>query len=93
MRRDDAYLKKLGVDLGVLDKPMFDTQILETCKEGLKEGDKYFLRSLLNLLKEYKLNYQESDLHNAGCDAFYTMMVFLRQMGYTVSAVNDIIAS
>ena len=51
------------------------------------------MRGLSNLLKEYNVNYREKDLHNAGCDAFYTMMVFLRQMGYIVEEVNAIVAS
>ena len=93
MKNDDAYLRDIGVDLSVLGKPMFDTQILETYKDSLKERNKYFMRGLSYLLREYDLNYEESDLHNAGCDAFYTMMVFLRQMDYLAGEVNAIIAS
>ena len=93
VQHDDAYLRDIGVNLSALGKPMFDTQILETYKDSLKERDKYFMRGLGYLLKEYNINFQESDLHNAGCDAFYTMMVFLRQMGYSASKVNIIIAS
>jgi hypothetical protein len=70
---------------------MFDTQVLETYKESLEESEKYFMRGLPYLLKGYAVNYQESHLHNAGCDAFYTMMVFLRQRGYSLKLVNDII--
>ena len=93
MKNDDEYLRNIGVDLSELRKEMFDTQVLETYKESLKESDKYFMRGLNHLLREYKVNYQESHLHNAGCDAFYTMMVFLRQMGYSAEEVNTIIAS
>ena len=93
MKHDDAYLKSIGVDLKVLGKEMLDTQIVEAYKESLKVRDKYYMRGLSHLLKEYQLNYQESDLHNAGCDAFYTMMVFLRQMDYSAQQVNDLIAS
>ena len=93
VKHDDAYLKKIGVDLSVLGMDMFDTQVIQTYKESLKESEKYFMRGLSNLLKEYNVNYREKDLHNAGCDAFYTMMVFLRQMGYIVEEVNAIVAS
>jgi hypothetical protein len=91
VKHDDAYLQNIGVDLRKLCKPMFDTQIVQTYKESQKESEKYFMRGLLHLLKEYQVNYQESHLHNAGCDAFYTMMVFLRQMGYSTDKVNGII--
>ncbi|XP_028402923.1 uncharacterized protein YDR514C-like [Dendronephthya gigantea] len=93
VKHDDAYLKDIGVDLSVLGKAMFDTQVVETYKESLKESNKYFMRGLSNLLRTYNLDYEDSHLHNAGCDAFYTMMVFLRQMGYDASTVNAIIAS
>ena len=93
MKHDDAYLRKVGVDLSVLNKDMFDTQVIQTYKDSLKESEKYFMRGLSYLLKEYKVNYHESDLHNGGCDAFYTMMVFLRQMGYSAQEVNAIVAS
>ena len=92
VEHDDAYLKKIGVDLSVLDKEMIDTQVIQTYKESLKEREKYFMRGLSYMLKEYNVNYQEKDLHNAGCDAFYTMMVFLRQMGYSAEKVNAIVA-
>jgi hypothetical protein len=93
VKHDDAYLRNIGVDLSELGKEMFDTQVLQTYKESLKESENYFMRSLSHLLKEYNINYQESDLHNAGCDAFYTMMVFLRQREYSAEEVNTIIAS
>ena len=93
VKHDDAYLKKIGVDLSVLGMEIFDTQVIQTYKESLKEREKYFMRGLAHLLKEYNINYQERDLHNAGCDAFYTMMVFLRQMGYSAEKVNAIVAS
>ena len=93
MKHDDAYLRNIGVDLSVLGKDMFDTQLVQTYNESLKESGKYFMRGLPYLLREYGLNYQDGDLHNAGCDAFYTMMVFLRQMGYSAEEVNTIIAS
>ena len=69
------------MDLGQLGKQMFDTQVVQIYKESLKESEKYFMRGLSHLLKEYQVSYQESHVHNRGCDAFYTMMVFLRQMG------------
>ncbi len=93
MKHDDAYLRNIGVDLRELGKEMFDTQIIETYKESLKESEKYFMRGLSHLLREYQLNYEDGHLHNAGCDAFYTMMVFLRQMDYSAEEVNAIIAS
>ena len=92
MKHDDEYLRKIGVDLSVLGKEMFDTQVLQAYRESLREREKYFMRGLSHLLKEYSINYQESQLHNAGCDAFYTMMVFLRQMDYTAKEVNAIVA-
>ena len=93
VKNDDAYLRKIGVDLSVLGMEIFDTQVIQTYNESLKESEKYSMRSLWHLLKEYKVNYQENDLHNGGCDAFYTMMVFLRQMGYSAQEVNEIVAS
>ena len=81
------------MDLSALGMEIFDTQVIQTYKESLKESEKYFMRGLSNLLKEYNVNYQEKDLHNGGCDAFYSMMVFLRQMGYSVEEVNAIVAS
>ena len=93
MKHDDAYLRDIGVDLSELGKEMFDTQTVQIYKESLKESEKYFMRGLSYLLREYELNYEDKDLHNAGCDAFYTMMVFLRQMGYSTEFVNAIIAS
>ena len=93
VKHDDDYLRKIGVDLSVLGKEMFDTQLLQAYRESLKESEKYFMRGLSYLLKEYNVNYLESHLHNAGCDAFYTMMVFLRQMGYSAEKVNAIVAT
>ena len=93
VKNDDSYLRDMGVDLSVLGKEIFDTQVLDVYKESLKLSEKYFMRSLSHLLREYKVNYQERDLHNAGCDAFYTMMVFLRLMGYSAEQVNAVIAS
>ena len=81
------------MDLSALGMEIFDTQVIQTYNESLKEREKYFMRGLSYLLKEYNVNYQEKDLHNGGCDAFYTMMVFLRQMGYSVEEVNAIVAS
>jgi phosphoglycerol transferase MdoB-like AlkP superfamily enzyme len=73
---------------------MFDTHVLETYLENnlpeFSESTKY-MRCLPYLLRKYKLNYEENHLHNAGCDAFYNMMVFLRQMGYSAEKVNDLI--
>jgi hypothetical protein len=93
VEHDDAYLRNIGVDLSELGKDMFDTQVLQTYKESITESGKYFKRGLSHLLREYKVNYEDSDLHNGGCDAFYTMMVFLREMGYSAEEVNTIIAS
>ena len=93
VQHDEAYLKNIGVDLSLLRKEMFDTQVIQTYKESIVDGEKYFMRGLSYMLKEFKLNYQESQLHNAGVDAFYTMMVFLRQMEYSAEQVNAIIAS
>ena len=92
MKHDHDYLRKIGVDLSVLGKEMFDTQVLQAYRESLTEREKYFMRGPSYLLKEYNINYHESHLHNAGCDAFYTMMVFLRQMDYSVDEVNAIVA-
>ena len=93
VQHDDTYPRVTGVDLSVPGKQMFDTQVLEIYKESLKEKDKYSMRGLSYLLRKHNINFQESDLHNAGCDAFYTMMVFLRQMGYSAREVNAIIAA
>ena len=89
MKHDDAYLRNLGV----VGKDKFDTQIIQTYKESLKKSEEYFMRSLSFLMGKY-LDYQKSDLQNAaGCKAFYTMMAFLRQMGYSAEEVKTIIAS
>ena len=93
VKHDNDYLRDMGVNLSVLGKEIFDTQALDIYKESLKQSGKYFMRSLSHVLREYNVNYEEKDLHNAGCDAFYTMMVFLRLMGYTAGQVNAIVAS
>jgi hypothetical protein len=66
VKHDDTYLRNIGVDLSELGKEMFDTQVLETYKESLKESEKYFMRGLSHLLKEYKVNYQESSGEASG---------------------------
>ena len=76
VKHDDDYLRKIGVDLKAHRKEILDTQIVQTYKESLRERNAYSMRGLSYLLKEYQVNYKDSDLHNAGCDAFYTMMVF-----------------
>lgn len=88
VKHDEGYLQSIGLDLTKLQKEMFDTQIIRTHEESKAINDCYFTRGLCYLLKEYNVSYKEEDLHNAGCDAYYTMMIFLRQMGYSASTVN-----
>ncbi|XP_046859979.1 uncharacterized protein LOC124453250 [Xenia sp. Carnegie-2017] len=93
VQHDTEYLKNIGVDHIALGKEMFDTQVINIYKESLKDRDNFRTRGLNQLMKENKIEYREEDLHNAGCDAFYTMMLFLRQMNFTEEQVNAIIMS
>lgn len=93
VQHDTEYLKNIGVDHIALGKEMFDTQVINIYKESLKDRDNFRTRGLIQLMKENKIEYREEDLHNAGCDAFYTMMLFLRQMNFTEEQVNAIIMS
>ncbi|CAB3989868.1 Hypothetical predicted protein [Paramuricea clavata] len=93
VKHDDAYLRNIGVDLSVRGNEMFYTQVVQTYKGSLIESEKYFMCSLSFLMGKY-LGYQERNLQNAaGSKAIYTMMAFLRQMGYSAEEVKTIIAS
>lgn len=89
-RNDEAYLKKVGFDLSELK--IMDTQQIEHKEFAASryESDRLYLRNLGRLLQNYTVSYEEKDLHNAGCDAYYTMKAFLRQMGYDASVVNSL---
>ena len=92
-RNDEAYLKKVGLDLSELKKEIMDTQQIEQHKEfaaSRYESDRLYLRNLGRLLQNYAVSHEEKDLHNAGCDAYYTMKAFLRQMGHEASVVNSL---
>ena len=90
---DDDYLRNIGVDISELGKKIMDTQQVEMHLETTRLGhrpssDRLFIRGLIHLLKSYSVQFEEKDLHNAGCDAYYTMKLFLRQMGCSGSVVN-----
>lgn len=90
-QNDEAYLEKIGLHLSQLQKEIMDTQLIEQHKEFQRiplNDDRLYLRSLTKLLQSYDVNFKEKDLHNAGCDAYYTMKVFLRQMGHNDTVVN-----
>ena len=90
---DEDYLRKIGVDIAELGKEIMDTQLVEMQLEMTRPGyrsanDRLFFRGLTRLLENYNVSFTQQDLHNAGCDAYYTMKVFLRQMGCSGSVVN-----
>lgn len=92
-RCDEAYLKNIGVDLAEFKKEIMDTQQVQQHKEfeaAGSVGDRVYLRSLGKLLENCSVHYNEADLHNAACDAYYTMKVFLRQMGQSAAVVNSL---
>lgn len=88
---DAAYLKSIGLDLAEFRKEIMDTQLIEQHKEfQCSAGERLFLRNLGKMLQSYNVRHEEKDLHNAGCDAYFTMKVFLRQMGHGIGVVNSL---
>ena len=86
IKHDHDYLKNIGVDLTELGKEMLDTQLIQMHTEI--NDKRYDMRGLSYLLREYGIDFEDKDLHNGGNDAYYTMMAFLRQMGYSKATVN-----
>ena len=78
------------MDLSEFQKEIADTQLIELHKADQLHEDKIYLSGLKRLLEKYDLKFREEHLHNAGCDAYYTMKVFLRQMDCDLSTVNSL---
>ena len=93
--RDKDYLRNIGVDISKSRKEIMDTQQVELHLEASRPGqrppnDRLYLRGLTRLLENYEVAFDPEALHNAGSDAYYTMKVFLRQMGCSKTVVNGL---
>ena len=90
IKHDHDYLKNIGVDLTELGIEMLDTQLIQM--HGEINDTRFDMRGLSYLLREHGIDFEDKDLHNGGNDAYYTMMAFLRQMGYSKATVNGLSA-
>ena len=87
------FIKGIGVDLLQLKKEIADTQLIDQHKNFEVTGfcgDRLYLSGLSKLLMKYGIIYREADFHNAACDAYYTMKVFLCQMGHGNAIINSL---